>query len=255
MKANQIVSPDGTCIAYDVAGQGPYLVLLHGAGKTRKDWHTAGYVDQLKQDFTVVTLDIRGTGDSDKPLTAADYAIEKICADITAVADACGAKKFGVWGFSFGGNIARYLGAWSRRVTAIAVIGVPFGFAVDAKFDQYIAELENKWGDAVRAYNAGKLSEKERKELLKRQLPVWLPCFQAMRTWPAVEPEAVHCPVLLLVGTRNKDTLTWVESHRPTLDRAKVRVEIVEGLNHNQEFSEVEKVLPVVRPFFEHAQG
>jgi pimeloyl-ACP methyl ester carboxylesterase len=46
---------DGTRIAYDVTGQGPALMLLHGAGKTRRDWHKVGYVDRLKDDFTVIT--------------------------------------------------------------------------------------------------------------------------------------------------------------------------------------------------------
>jgi hypothetical protein len=41
-------SADGTCIAYDVTGSGPALMLLHGAGKTRRDWHKVGYVERLK---------------------------------------------------------------------------------------------------------------------------------------------------------------------------------------------------------------
>jgi pimeloyl-ACP methyl ester carboxylesterase len=41
-------SVDGTRIAYDVTGSGPALMLLHGAGKTRRDWHTLGYVERLK---------------------------------------------------------------------------------------------------------------------------------------------------------------------------------------------------------------
>jgi pimeloyl-ACP methyl ester carboxylesterase len=123
-------SVDGTRIAYDVTGSGPALMLLHGAGKTRRDRHRVGYVERLESDFTVITVDIRGTGDSDHLYGIADYGIGKICEDLYAVADVCEAGEFGVWGFSFGGNIARYLGAWSDRVTAIAVIGVPFGPAV-----------------------------------------------------------------------------------------------------------------------------
>ncbi|MBU1879225.1 MAG: alpha/beta fold hydrolase, partial [Chloroflexi bacterium] len=114
-------SPDGTRIAYDVAGRGPALMLLHGAGKTRRDWHTLGYVERLSPDFTVITVDIRGTGESDRPLDIASYAIERICGDLYAVADACDSQRFAVCGFSFGGNIARYLGAWSQRVTAAAI--------------------------------------------------------------------------------------------------------------------------------------
>jgi len=129
---------DGTRIAYDVTGSGRgrsrALMLLHGAGKTRRDWHKLGYVERLQDDFTVIPVDVRGTGDSDRLYDIADYGIEKICEDVYGVADACEVQRFAVWGFSFGGNIARYLGAWSDRVTAIAVIGVPFGPAVHAVY-------------------------------------------------------------------------------------------------------------------------
>ena len=37
-------SPDGTRIAYDVSGDGPVLMLLHGAGQTRAEWDAIGYL-------------------------------------------------------------------------------------------------------------------------------------------------------------------------------------------------------------------
>jgi pimeloyl-ACP methyl ester carboxylesterase len=224
-------------------------MLLHGAGKTRYDWHKVGYVERLRKDFAVITVDIRGTGESDKRFHVSDYAIKKICADLSAVADACRVQQFGIWGFSFGGNIARYLAAWSDRATAIAVIGIPFGRAVDEKFDQYIAALAKKWEPSVRAYNEGRLSEKERRDIIKRQLPIWLPCFQAMRDWPSIEPSDIHCPTMLLAGTKNKSTMDWVKAHRGVLDSARTRVELVEGLNHNQEFTEINRVFPIVSSF------
>jgi len=249
MKSLFVTSKDGTRIAYDVTGEGPPLMLLHGAGKTRHDWHAVGYVQRLKKDFTVIAVDIRGTGESDKRFDVRDYAIESICADLTMVADACHAEQFSVWGFSFGGNVARYLGAWTNRVIALAIIGIPFGRAVDEKFDRYIAELVKKWEPAVRDYNNGKLSEKERKEIRKRQLPVWLPCFQAMRDWPSIEPTDIHCPTMLLLGTKNKDMVNWVKANREVLEKARTRIEISEGLNHNQEFTEIDRVFPIVSAF------
>jgi pimeloyl-ACP methyl ester carboxylesterase len=61
-------------------------------------------VERLKEEFTVITVDIRGTGESDFLTDIGDYTIEKICADLNAVADACEIQGFAVWGFSFGGN-------------------------------------------------------------------------------------------------------------------------------------------------------
>jgi len=249
-------SVDGTRIAYDVSGDsrssGPALMLLHGAGKTRRDWHKLGYVERLKDDFTVITVDIRGAGDSDCLYDVADYGIEKICEDLYAVADACGVDEFAVWGFSFGGSIARYLGAWSDRVTAIAVIGVPFGPAVHEEFDRFIDQFLKKWESVILAAREG--SAPQSKGKIKGQIPALAACFQAMRDWPSVEPSEVACPALLLTGAKNTSTLNWVEANRGALDAAGVQVEVVEGLVHDQEFTKIDCVFPVVSAFF-RSQG
>ena len=49
MNTRFIVSHDGVRIAYAVTGAGQPLMLVHGAGKTRMDWHTLGYVERLSK--------------------------------------------------------------------------------------------------------------------------------------------------------------------------------------------------------------
>src|SRR5262249_24479766 len=56
-----VTSKDGTRIAYDVTGAGPALILLHGGGGNRRDWHEAGYVVRLSSAFTVIAIDQRGS--------------------------------------------------------------------------------------------------------------------------------------------------------------------------------------------------
>lgn len=242
-------SADGTKIAYDTTGRGPALMLLHGAGKTRRDWHTLGYVKRLKEDFTVITVDIRGSGESTFLTEMADYAIHKICQDVITVADACNTQRFALWGFSFGGNIARYLGAWSNRVTALAVVGVPLGPAVDKAFGHFIDEFVEKWKPLADAYRTGTLNDKKRKSAIKGRIPVWLACFQAMRAWPSIEPGQLGCPTLLLVGSKNRNTLDWVAANRAPLDSAKIQIEIIAGLNHQQEFSKIGQVFSPISSF------
>jgi len=109
-------SIDGHAIAFDVCGSGPGLLLLHGAGKTRNDWHTAGYVERLKGKFTVVTVDTRGQGESGFLTSEQDFRIELIINDFLKVADSCGLGRCNICGYSFGGGIARYLSANNDRI-------------------------------------------------------------------------------------------------------------------------------------------
>lgn len=58
-------APDGTRISYQLRGQGASLVLLAGQANSHRWW------DAVRADFhparSTITLDHRGTGDSDKP--------------------------------------------------------------------------------------------------------------------------------------------------------------------------------------------
>ena len=215
-----VTSADGARIAYDVRGSGPAVVLLHGGGQTRQVWHQAGYVERLAKEFTVVTVDIRGNGDSDKPSGAEAYQFERINADILAVADAVNASRFTLWGFSYGANVGRYLASRSDRVNAMVYIGINFGPAVGGRFL-----------DAVKKMPAP---------------PVWI---TAMLNYPPVEPADMRCPTLWLVGSNNESAMDSAKEYRGRLAGTRVTLEVIEGLNHPQELDRIDRVLPVEMAF------
>jgi dienelactone hydrolase len=210
-----VTSKDGTKIAYDVAGSGPVVILLHGGGQERKSWHRAGYVTRLAKEFTVVTLDFRGNGESDKPVPVAAYAWERMNEDILAVADAVKAKRFAIWGFSYGANVGRYLASQSDRVTAMVYIGIQFGKAVDDVFMSYIKKMPT--------------------------VPVWI---TALIGYPPVEPTDMKCPTLWIVGTNNEGAYASAKHYQGKLAGTKVTLEIFDGLNHPQEFESIDRVFP-----------
>lgn len=62
---------NGTDINYVRGGSGPALLLLHGHPQTHAIWHKVA--QRLARQFTVVAADLRGYGDSGKPVGLADH--------------------------------------------------------------------------------------------------------------------------------------------------------------------------------------
>lgn len=79
------ISFDGMRIAYDKQGNGPALLLLQGFEATRHIWQELGYIEPLSQEFTVITMDRRGIGESDMPTNPAAYSVERVLGDLEPV--------------------------------------------------------------------------------------------------------------------------------------------------------------------------
>jgi len=74
-----------------------------------------------------------------------------------AVANTCGIERFLIWGFSYGGNIGRYLAARSPRVASFIMIGVMFGLGASGDFRQWIIQSRDHWLPLLQAQTDGKL--------------------------------------------------------------------------------------------------
>jgi pimeloyl-ACP methyl ester carboxylesterase len=98
-----ILSLDGTAIAVFSAGDGPPLVLVHGATADHTTWRTSGPIFETRH--ATHPIDRRGRGASgDGP----DYAIEREFEDLATVVDALASDGGGpvdVVGHSYGGRI------------------------------------------------------------------------------------------------------------------------------------------------------
>lgn len=249
------VSAHDTRIAYDAEGSGPALVLLHGGGQDRTVWRKAGWMERLAGRFRTIATDIRGHGESDKPADRSGYAIDCHCADILAVADAEGARRFSLWGYSYGGNIGRYLAARSDRVERFAMIGVSFGPAADRAV---IRQIEQRWQPVLDADRAGTLDpaqipEPDRPIWLSGQVPVMLTWLGAMMDWPPVEPTDMRCPTLWLSGTANLMAMEAIGRYEGALRDTKVQVRVLDGLTHAGELERADQVLPPLLEFMDAA--
>ncbi|MCK2213262.1 alpha/beta hydrolase [Actinomadura sp. ATCC 31491] len=97
----------GVKLSYQVRGDGPALVLLQGQANGHRWW------DSVRADFAAahrtITLDWRGTGDSDKP--DEPYSTRGFAADVVAVLDELEVRRAHVYGTSMGGRVAQWLAA------------------------------------------------------------------------------------------------------------------------------------------------
>jgi pimeloyl-ACP methyl ester carboxylesterase len=98
-----ITSEDGTPIAVFSAGDGPPLILVHGATADHTTWRTSGPL--LAARHTTHAVDRRGRGASGD---APGYAIDREFEDLAAVVESLAADSGGpvdVVGHSYGGRI------------------------------------------------------------------------------------------------------------------------------------------------------
>ncbi|WP_448003723.1 alpha/beta fold hydrolase [Agromyces bauzanensis] len=106
-------SPDGVLIAYRVHDDPgtdaslPPVLLVHGfASDSRVTWEGTGWVRALLDAHrSVITLDLRGHGESDKPTDADSYTPERQGADLVAVLDSAGAARADLVGYSMGNRV------------------------------------------------------------------------------------------------------------------------------------------------------
>lgn len=96
------VQVNGTTLEYSTTGTGPALLFIHGLGSCQQDWEQQNAA--FSQHYQVITFDLRGHGQSDKP--AGPYSIQMFAADAAGVLQALGIRCAHVVGFSLGGAVA-----------------------------------------------------------------------------------------------------------------------------------------------------
>lgn len=106
-------------LAYDDAGSGPCVVLIHGHPFDRTLWHPQ--VAALRDDFRVLAPDLRGFGQS--PVTPHRVSMRELADDVEELLDGLGIGHAAVAGLSMGGLVAMELAAGSpERYWALGLI-------------------------------------------------------------------------------------------------------------------------------------
>jgi pimeloyl-ACP methyl ester carboxylesterase len=253
VKVPTVTAADGTKIAYEVSGSGPSLLLLHGGGQTRTSWAERGYVDRLAKKFTVIRMDLRGSGDSGRPDTIGAYALDTVLADILAVADAAGAKRFHLYGFGHGASIGRYLAARSDRVISAVLVGADMGPTISGPAKEAIQSMRAKWEPMLEAHQAGTLDLKTLspgdRDAWEHGVALSAIALGALVDYPPVQPADIKAPTLWLIGAADASGLENAKQFEGKLSGTKVTFKQLSGLSYSDSFSRIDPVLAEVEPF------
>ncbi|MBP6014206.1 MAG: alpha/beta hydrolase [Alphaproteobacteria bacterium] len=204
------MAPGGVKIAYEVMGDGPPIVLVHGFASNRvTNWRAPGWYDTLVQaGRQVIALDVRGHGESGKPHIRTAYDEGELAGDVVRLLDHLGATQADVMGYSMGGFITlRLLYDAPERVRRAVVAGVGenyYGRGV-VETDAIAAGLRAPTAAAV----TGAVPRQFRlfAEQGGNDLEALALCMTRER-WAitAAEFAGLRVPVLIVVG--EKDTIT-----------------------------------------------
>lgn len=114
---------DGVSIHYEICGTGKPLVMIHGWDQSAKAF--CCNVPALAEKYQVITVDLRGHGDSGKP--SYGYRISRLAMDVCQLMDALDLQDVTILGWSMGCSVV-----WSywdlfraRRLSKMILVDEP----------------------------------------------------------------------------------------------------------------------------------
>lgn len=124
------VRVNGIDMYYEVQGAGEPLVLLHPFGGCTRTWQPVA--DRLGAEYRLIVPDLRGHGRSSNP--QGTFSHRQSAADVFALLDQMGVKRFRAMGISTGGMTLLHMATQQpERVDAMVLIGATSYFPEQAR--------------------------------------------------------------------------------------------------------------------------
>uniref|UniRef100_A0A0B6YQU2 AB hydrolase-1 domain-containing protein n=1 Tax=Arion vulgaris TaxID=1028688 RepID=A0A0B6YQU2_9EUPU len=111
---------------YVVSGpdQAPLMLFLHGFPEIWYSWRYQ--IKEFQKDFRVVAVDMRGFGDSDKPVGVDQYKMPVLVEDVRLLIEALGYKKCVLVSHDWGGSVAYAVAAsHPDMIERLVVMNIP----------------------------------------------------------------------------------------------------------------------------------
>ena len=196
----------GVEIAYETAGEGAPILLIHGfASNGRVNWWDTGWVKTLVEaGRRVITFDHRGHGHSEKLYDSALYPAAEMAEDARRLLDHLGIGQADVMGYSMGARVSAFLTiAHPERVRRAVFAGLASRMITGVGGAEAIARaLEAPSKEAVA--DMGARSFRIFAEQTKSDRGALAACIRGSRqTLSEAEVARIGCPALVAIGTKD----------------------------------------------------
>lgn len=146
---------DGIKIYYEIEGEGPPVVFIHGfAGNSEGIRTQTKWIENLKDNYKVILIDCRGHGKSDKPHDDSSYG-QKMTDDLIKLLEHLSIEKANFFGYSMGASITFHLLLTNPEIIISAILG---GFVITLNEEEISKDLEDT-KEVIEAFKADSIDQ------------------------------------------------------------------------------------------------
>jgi len=241
------VYANGISMNYELNGDGPCLVMIHGFSDNLSMWYNQ--MSEFSKRYKILAYDVRGHGRTETPEN--EMSLELFANDLKALLDALDIEKASVLGYSMGGRIGlQFALAYSEMTTGLILSNIGIDgpdvqlnenqISLMEKHRRYLSNLlasqdieavatalaEQSFTPELKIEHPEVLNKY--KEIKLQNDPRYYPCvMQVMSEAMNIRPDfsLLKCPVLIIGG--NQDALMntdVIESMEKAIQHATTRI-------------------------------
>lgn len=221
-------------------------------GANKEMWGKRKWLDILVSHFTVIAIDVRGNGESDKSYNLHFYSIEDIINDIDMIVKECGFDEYNYFGHSYGATIGLQLCKKNKSVKNMVCAGTTFG-------NKFFKEIVPEWIKEYEILGIKKksntldelnLSQEDIKWVKETDFDLAVAQLKAWNKWDGVEIKDIKTNLAMYSGTRdNPQVLENLNDNKIEMEKNNIALKVFENLDHTELVSSIDIVAPWVLDF------
>lgn len=255
------ISANHINLYYQAQGQGQPLVFIHGLGSSTLDWESQAR--EFSKSYRVITFDLRGHGQSDKP--AGPYDIPMFAADLCSLLQALQITAVHLVGISLGGAVAfQFALDYHEMVKSLTIVNS--GPALGGTPEQAQQEIERRVGIVqqlgMRAMGQSlspllfpkpqhaALRETFIERWAQNDPRAYIEATRSMLGWDVTERLGeIRCPTLIISADQDYSPVSAKEAYAARLPNA--RLVVIPDSHHATPIEEPEKFNHVLADFLQ----